>query len=242
MAPFKVPLTPFNCYIDQVFLFNSSAYDNAFAKVAILKRAVHFESAQELTIPEADIDEFIQNALNDLALLQQQKWNEDHPLHPPISPGRNESYDDESDPTPVIGAASTAATTPEDNEVANITTATPQPTLRRPPNMHYPRGHDSSAITTEATKLIHTPPPNFKIFCDKFNFQRSDHRQWFSEGVRIWPSIDHLNIPKRQTTDLTTTMVQSLIAAKILRRVSRSPFVFDTFMIAKQDVCLTFRR
>ncbi len=72
LAPLCLPTSLFNCYADQIFQFNISLYDNAFAKVAIFKRVAHFEPAQDPVIPESDINDFINAALRDLELLQQQ--------------------------------------------------------------------------------------------------------------------------------------------------------------------------
>ncbi len=73
MATFSFSLSLFYCYIEQIFRFNALVYDNAFAKVAILKRVAHFEPAEEIVVPETDNEEFITNALRDLDLLQQQQ-------------------------------------------------------------------------------------------------------------------------------------------------------------------------
>ncbi len=45
MANFPMPSVLFYCYLKQTFLLHSSLNDNAFAKVAILKRVAHFEPA-----------------------------------------------------------------------------------------------------------------------------------------------------------------------------------------------------
>jgi hypothetical protein len=101
-----------------------------------------------------------------------------------------------------------------------------------PPQLQQRRPPKSSLTLSD----IHVPPNNLQAFCEHFDVERAQHRDWFINGVRIWPSVTHLHRPKRNTNDaLTTNMIDSLSRAGILRRVKRSPFTFDTFMISKQD-------
>jgi hypothetical protein len=98
----------------------------------------------------------------------------------------------------------------------------------------WPRGMTPPAIHLQSRirlplslPVIHKPPSSLALFCQVFGVINPVHRAWFIEGIRLWPTISHLNRPKRYRPPCAVTgkLLERLEECGIIRRTRRAPFV-----------------
>jgi hypothetical protein len=116
-------------------------------------------------------------------------------------------------------------------------------TLLPPIQPVWPRGMTPPALTQSrqsmslSLPIIHVPPSSLAHFCQVFGVTNEVHRTWFVEGIRLWPTVTHLNILKYKSPPCAVTgkLIDRLIECGIVRKSRLALFVANTFIIPKAD-------